>query len=99
MTVLFFLLIANKPLLTEIEFIAIAVFFVLINIILFELYDALARSFNLLAEQQNYEQVQSDYANQLRLFESHTEEWLTFIHALVNRLTPLYVFIHRYPNS
>ncbi|MBA5730212.1 GHKL domain-containing protein [Aerococcaceae bacterium INB8] len=98
-TVLFFLLIANKPLLTEIEFIAVAVFFILINIILFELYDALARSFNLLAEQQNYEQVHSDYANQLQLFESHTEEWREFRHDLANRLTPLYGFIDRYPNS
>lgn len=80
-------------------FLSLALFFLLINIILFELYDALARSFDLLTEQQNFKQEQLEYANQLRLLESHNEEWRQFRHDLKNRLSPLYGFVHRYPDS
>ncbi|HBY90027.1 MAG TPA: hypothetical protein DEO37_06280 [Aerococcaceae bacterium] len=78
---------------------SLALFFLLINIILFELYDALAKSFDLLSEQQNFKQEQLEYASHLRLLESHNEEWRQFRHDIKNRLTPLYGFIRQYPNS
>lgn len=85
----------NNSSLTQEEFIAIALFFIAINVILFELYDALSKSFNLLSEQQNFRQEQVDYANQLMMMESNAEEWREFRHNLTNRLTPLYGFLEQ----
>lgn len=79
--------------------ISLALFFLLINIILFELYDALAKSFDLLSEQQKFKQEQHEYANRLSLLESHHEEWQQFRHDIKNRLSPLYGFVHQYPNA
>lgn len=98
-TILLFLFLMNNSSLTQEEFIAIALFFIAINVILFELYDALSKSFNLLSEQQNFRQEQVDYANQLMMMESNAEEWREFRHDLTNRLTPLYGFVEQYPNT
>lgn len=93
------LLLFIKINLSGIVFICLTLFFLLINIVLFELYDALARSFDLLSEQQTFKQEQAEYANQLRMIESHNEESKQFRHDLKNRLTPLYGFIDRYPDT
>lgn len=80
-------------------FMIFSLFSLLTNIVLFELYDALAKSFDLLTEEQNFKQEQLEYANQLKLIETHSEEWEHFRHDLKNRLTPLYGFIDRYPDT
>src|SRR5699024_9835956 len=83
-TILLFLFLMNNSSLTQKEFIAIALFFIAINVILFELYDELSKSFNLLSEQQNFRQEQVDYANQLMMMEPNAEEWREFRHDLTN---------------
>lgn len=98
LTIIVFLIVLNTTLSGSV-FMIIALFFLLINIVLFELYDALARSFDLLTEQQTFKQEQAEYANQLRMIESHNEESKQFRHDLKNRLTPLYGFIDRYPDT
>ncbi|MBZ6527945.1 GHKL domain-containing protein [Aerococcaceae bacterium DSM 111021] len=98
LTTIVFLIFIKDSSISEFQFITLALFFILINVILFELYDALSRSFNLLSEQQNFKQEQLDYANQLKMIKSHDEEWREFRHDLANRLTPLYGFVDQYPN-
>ena len=97
LTTIVFLIFIKDSSISEFQFITLALFFILINVILFELYDALSRSFNLLSEQQNFKQEQLDYANQLKMIKSHDEEWREFRHDLANRLTPLYGFVDQIP--